>query len=126
MISATGCTSANWGIVLAIVAAIAIWFIINKTTLGYRLRAVGYNNHAAQYGGVNSNKAVMTAMAISGALSGLEFLGIELDQEVNANTMGWTGVTQLSTDASKVKVYMIPTNEELVIAKDTEALVKAL
>ena len=62
----------------------------------------------------------------AGALSGLEFLGIELDQEVNANTMGWSGVTQLSTENSKVKVYMIPTNEELVIAQDTEALVKAL
>ena len=62
----------------------------------------------------------------AGALSGLEFLGIELDQEVNANTMGWTGLTKLSTENSKVKVYMIPTNEELVIAQDTEALVKAL
>ena len=62
----------------------------------------------------------------AGALSGLEFLGIDLNKEVNANTMGWSGVTQLSTDSSKVKVYMIPTNEELVIAQDTEALVKAL
>jgi acetate kinase len=61
-----------------------------------------------------------------GALEGLEFLGIELNKEINARTRGSAGVTKLSTDASKVAVYMIPTNEELVIAQDTEALVKAL
>ena len=61
-----------------------------------------------------------------GALNGLEFLGIDFNKELNAKTRGSAGVTMLSTDASKVKVYMIPTNEELVIAQDTEALVKAL
>lgn len=61
-----------------------------------------------------------------GALAGLEFLGIELNKEINAGTRGSSGVTKLSTDSSKVAVYMIPTNEELVIAQDTEALVKAL
>ena len=61
-----------------------------------------------------------------GALEGLDFLGVELDKSVNAKTRGSAGVTKLSTDASRVKVYMIPTNEELVIARDTEALVKSL
>ena len=61
-----------------------------------------------------------------GALNGLEFLGIDFNKELNAKTRGSAGVTKLSTDASKVAVYMIPTNEELVIAQDTEALVKAL
>ena len=61
-----------------------------------------------------------------GALEGLDFLGVELDKDVNAKTRGSAGVTKLSTDASRVKVYMIPTNEELVIARDTEALVKSL
>lgn len=61
----------NWGIILAIVIAIVIYFIINKTTLGYRLRAVGFNKNAAEYGGISSNRAVMTAMAISGGLAGL-------------------------------------------------------
>ena len=61
-----------------------------------------------------------------GALAGLEFLGIELNKEINAGTRGSSGVTKLSTDNSRVAVYMIPTNEELVIAQDTEALVKAL
>ena len=59
------------------------------------------------------------------ALSGLEFLGIELDDE--RNTFGHSSTpVELSSDNSKVKVYMIPTNEELVIAEDTEEIVKGL
>ncbi len=58
------------------------------------------------------------------ALSGLEFLGVKLDKE--RNTFGHSGTpVKISADDSKILVYMIPTNEELVIAKDTEALVKA-
>ena len=59
------------------------------------------------------------------ALSGLEYLGIKLDKE--RNTFGHSSVpVKLSADDSKVLVYMIPTNEELVIAKDTEEIVKSL
>ena len=61
-----------------------------------------------------------------GALEGLSFLGIDFDKSRNAGVRGSAGVTKLSSDSSKVAVYMIPTNEELVIAQDTEALVKAL
>lgn len=68
---ATGCASANYGIVLAVVAAIAVWYLINKTTLGYELRSVGFNRHAAEYGGINANASILKAMAISGVLSGL-------------------------------------------------------
>lgn len=106
VISATGCTSANWGIVLAIAAAVVIWFVINKTTLGYRLRAVGYNNHAAQYGGINSNKAVMTAMAISGALSGLggavQLMGMSgrISQFASQEGFGFQGITVALIGAS--------------------------
>ena len=60
-----------------------------------------------------------------GALEGLEYLGIELDEQ--RNTFGHSSVpVLLSKDTSRVKVYMIPTNEELVIAKDTEDIVNAL
>lgn len=71
VLDALDCDTFNWGIVIAIAAAILIWYIINKTTLGYELRAVGYNKYAATYGGINSNRAIVTAMAISGALAGL-------------------------------------------------------
>ncbi len=59
------------------------------------------------------------------ALSGLEYLGVKLDKE--RNNFGHSGdPVKISADDSEVLVYMIPTNEELVIAKDTEAIVKAL
>ncbi len=57
------------------------------------------------------------------ALKGLEYLGVKLDDE--RNTFGHSSdPVKLSADDSSVLVYMIPTNEELVIARDTEALVK--
>ena len=59
------------------------------------------------------------------ALSGLQYLGVKLDKE--RNNFGHSGdPVKISADDSEVLVYMIPTNEELVIAKDTEAIVKAL
>ena len=65
------CPTANWGILIAIVAMFLVWFIIEKTTLGYQLKAVGYNKYAAEYGGINVNRNILTALAISGALAGL-------------------------------------------------------
>ena len=57
------------------------------------------------------------------ALEGLEYLGVKLDKE--RNTFGHSNTpVKLSADDSKVLVYMIPTNEELVIAADTEKIVK--
>lgn len=58
------------------------------------------------------------------ALDGLAFLGVKLDRE--KNEFGHSSVpVKLSAEDSKVAIYMIPTNEELVIAMDTEALVNA-
>ena len=51
----------------------------------------------------------------------LSFMGVEIDKEINAKTRGTE--TIISTAASKVKVVVIPTDEELMIAKDTEAIV---
>jgi len=63
--------TANWGILVAIVMMLLVWFIIEKTTLGYELKAVGANKFAAEYGGINVNRSILTALAISGALAGL-------------------------------------------------------
>ena len=58
-------------------------------------------------------------------LSGLEYLGVKLDKE--RNTFGHSNTpVKLSADDSKVLVYMIPTNEELVIARDTARIVANL
>ena len=55
---------------------------------------------------------------------GLEFLGIELDKKANAKAIGTEAL--ISKKDSRVKVFAIPTNEELVIARDTERIVKKL
>ena len=57
---------------------------------------------------------------------GLEFLGIEFDVEANNNVKKPAGITCLSKSTSKVLVYLIPTNEELGIAKDTAEIVERL
>lgn len=95
----TDCKNTNWGIVIAVAAAIVIWFIISKTTLGYQLRAVGFNKNAAEYGGINSNAAVMKAMAISGALAGLGGMvqlcgmGSRISQFSGQEGFGFEGIT---------------------------------
>ncbi|MDO5047663.1 MAG: ABC transporter permease [Anaerococcus sp.] len=61
----------HWGSILAIVAVIVVWYILNKTTLGYKLKAVGLNDEASQYGGIDSGKKIVQSMAISGAISAL-------------------------------------------------------
>nr|WP_315100732.1 ABC transporter permease [uncultured Catonella sp.] len=70
-ISKIKCPDANWGIVIAVSAAVIIWIIIEKTTLGYKLKAVGFNKHSAEYAGIDANKSILTALCISGALAGL-------------------------------------------------------
>ena len=55
----------------------------------------------------------------------MEYFGIEINKELNAKTLRQSNIVKLSTDKSKVAVYLIPTNEELLIARDTEALVSA-
>lgn len=65
------CPTANWGILVAIVLTVVVYLIIEKTTLGYELKAVGYNKHAAEYGGINVNRSILTSLAISGALAGI-------------------------------------------------------
>ncbi len=63
--------TANWGFLVAVFVMLLVWFIIEKTTLGYELKAVGSNKFAAEYGGINVNRSILTALAISGALAGL-------------------------------------------------------
>ena len=55
----------------------------------------------------------------------MEYFGIKINKELNAKTLRQPNIVKLSTDDSKVAVYLIPTNEELVIARDTAAIVSA-
>jgi simple sugar transport system permease protein len=59
------------GIFIALGALVVFWALVNRTTLGYEVRAVGFNPDAAAYGGINVKKNLIRAMAISGAFAGL-------------------------------------------------------
>ena len=59
----------NGGILIAIVLAILVYILMNKTTLGYELKACGSNRHAARYAGINDKRNIVLSMAISGALA---------------------------------------------------------
>ena len=60
----------NGGIIIAIVIAILMYILMNKTTLGYELKACGANRHAARYAGISDKRNIVLSMAIAGALSG--------------------------------------------------------
>jgi len=61
----------NYGLFLTIGAIIFFWLVMEKTRLGYSLRATGFNKEAARYGGISVNANITTAMAIAGAFAGL-------------------------------------------------------
>lgn len=83
----------NFGIIIAIIAAIVVWYILKKTTLGYELRAVGFNEKAAEYGGININKSIVKSMGIAGILAGLAgaitVLGVSGDIGIMAAQEGY-------------------------------------
>jgi general nucleoside transport system permease protein len=59
------------GFFVAIAALVVFWLVLNRTTLGYEVRAVGFNPEAARYGGISVGRSYFLAMAISGAFAGL-------------------------------------------------------
>ena len=61
----------HWGFVLALLAAYLVWWMLNKTTLGFEIRTVGLNPDAAKYAGINVKRTIILTMALSGMLAGL-------------------------------------------------------
>ena len=88
----------HFGFIIALMAVFGVDYLINRTVLGYELRAVGHNIDAAEYAGIDSKKKVVTALAISGGLSGLagstEIIGT-YDRFIArwSAGIGWDGIT---------------------------------
>ena len=87
------------GFFVAIGALFVFWLILNRTTLGYEVRAVGYNPDAAAYGGIRVRTNYIRAMAISGAFAGLagglDMLGYLYHfgtTDVQASSIGFLGI----------------------------------
>ncbi len=61
----------HYGFVLAVALAVALWFVMKKTTLGYEMRAVGHNAQAARFLGIPVNGVLMKTALLSGGLAAL-------------------------------------------------------
>jgi general nucleoside transport system permease protein len=68
---AKGFQGLDIGFFIAIAALVVFWALLNRTTLGFEVRTVGFNPEAAAYAGINVKKNLIRAMAISGAFAGL-------------------------------------------------------
>ena len=97
-----------------------MYFYRIKKYIGEYAAAMGGVDVIIFAGGVGENQADCRETV----LEGLEFMGVELDKEVNARTRGEEAI--LSAPTSKVKVLLIPTDEELMIASDTYEIVKGM
>ena len=64
-------STVNSGIWIAILLAIVMYIILNKTTFGYELKACGFNKHASRYAGINEKRNIVLSMVIAGALAGI-------------------------------------------------------
>lgn len=64
-------TDLNYGILVAVAAVAIVWFVLNRTTKGFELRAVGHNSDASKFAGINVKKNIVLSMAIAGLLAGL-------------------------------------------------------
>ena len=96
-----------------------IYFYRIKKYIGAYAAAMGGVDIIVFAGGVGENQAPCR----EAALEGLEFIGVELDKELNKKSRGEEVI--LSTPESKVKVVLVPTDEELMIASDTYEIVSA-
>ena len=64
-------SSVNSGILIAVIFAVLTYFILEKTSFGYELKACGFNRDAARYAGINEKRSIIMSMIIAGALAGL-------------------------------------------------------
>lgn len=64
-------SAVNLGLVIAVLACILVWFVLEKTTFGFELKAVGSNQDAAHYAGMKVQRKILLAILISGGLAGL-------------------------------------------------------
>jgi simple sugar transport system permease protein len=87
------------GIFIAVAMLVVYWILINRTTLGYEVRAVGFNPEAARYGGISVARNYFLAMAISGSFAGLagavDITGWEYrigENDIHANQIGFIGL----------------------------------
>lgn len=91
--------SLHFGFLIAIISVLLIFFIMKKTSFGYKAKMGGLNSNFANYGGINSTKMMYYVLMLSGALAGLggacEVLGSRyryVDAMITSPGYAWTGI----------------------------------
>lgn len=88
-------TRLHLGTLLAIILAILVYFFLWRTTIGYRIRAVGLNLHASRYSGINVQRNIVLSLLLSGAFAGLagavQVYGVNHFMITDGTAAGFTG-----------------------------------
>jgi simple sugar transport system permease protein len=88
-------TRLHAGVLLAVIMAVLVWALLWRTTLGYRIRAVGLSRKAARRAGIRVERNIMLSLLLSGALAGLggavQVLGVNHRMFTDGSTTGFTG-----------------------------------
>ncbi len=87
-------TRLHWGLIIAIVLAVIIYIFLWRTSLGYRIRAVGENQRASSYAGINVKRQMMFSMFLAGGFAGLagvvQVLGLQYRLQTDGSPAGFT------------------------------------
>lgn len=88
-------TRLHLGALIAVILAVLVYILLWRTTLGYRIRAVGQNPHASRYAGINVKRHVVLALLFSGAFAGLagatQVYGVNFRMITDGSATGFTG-----------------------------------
>ncbi len=88
-------TRLHWGLIIAIVLAVLIYIFLWRTSLGYRIRAVGENERASSFAGINVKRQMMFSMFLAGGFAGLagvvQVLGLQYRLQTDGSPAGFTG-----------------------------------
>jgi simple sugar transport system permease protein len=88
-------TRLHLGALIAVVLAILVYILLWRTTLGYRIRAVGQNPHASRYAGIKVPRYIVLALLFSGAFAGLagatQVFGVNFRMITDGSSSGFTG-----------------------------------
>lgn len=88
-------TRLHWGLIIAIVLAIIVYIFLWRTSLGYKIRAVGENQRASRYAGISVKRQMMFSMFLAGGFAGLagvvQVLGLQYRLQTDGSPAGFTG-----------------------------------
>lgn len=88
-------TRLHAGALIAVILAVLVYIFLWRTTIGYRIRAVGLNQEASRYAGINTKKYIVLSLALSGAFAGLggavQVLGLNHRMITDGSATGFTG-----------------------------------